>query len=57
MYCLHSKTSNNECTHVWLRIDRIRKPLDAHYTGHVFAVKRYHEVFVIENFAGNKLSR
>ena len=42
----------DECTHVWLRIDRIRKPLEAPYTGPFLVVKRYPKVFVIENFAG-----
>ena len=42
----------DECTHVWLRINRIYKPLEAPYTEPFLVVKRYPKVFVIENFAG-----
>ena len=42
----------NACAHVSLQIHRIRKSLEAPYTGPFLAYKRYPKVFVIENFAG-----
>jgi hypothetical protein len=35
------------CTHVWLRIDRVRKHLEAPYTGPHLVVKRTSKYFVI----------
>ena len=37
------------CTHVWVRVDRIRRPLEAPYSGPYLVVKRGEKYFVIDN--------
>ena len=37
------------CTHVWVRIDRVRKPLEAPYNGPFKVIKRDDKVFTILN--------
>ena len=39
------------CKHVWLRVDRVRRPLEAPYTGPHEVVQRAEKYFVIK---GNK---
>ena len=39
----------NDCSHVWLRIDRIRRPLEAPYSGPFLVVKRSEKFFVIKS--------
>lgn len=40
-------------SHVWLRIDRVRKPLEAPYTGPYKVLKRFDKFFVIEKTIGS----
>lgn len=40
------------CTHVWLRVDRLRKPLEAPFTGPFLVIKRNPKHFVIESPSG-----
>ena len=42
------------CTHVWLRRDRLRKALEAPYTGPFLVMKRLEKVYVIEDAAGKE---
>ena len=55
---LHSKSKSyiprdlNKCTHVWLRIDRVRRPLEAPYVGPYEVVSRSDKTFVIRLFSG-----
>ena len=37
-----------ECTHVWLRIDRVRRPLESPYTGPFKVIHRDSKTFTIE---------
>lgn len=37
------------CTHVWVRVDRIRRPLEAPYSGPFPVVRREDKYFVIDN--------
>ena len=40
------------CSHVWLRVDRVRRPLEAPYTGPFKVKKRYPKYFVIQLHSG-----
>ena len=40
------------CTHVWVRVDRVRKPLEAPYSGPFVVRKRYEKFFVVEKCTG-----
>ena len=42
------------CEYVWLRIDRVKKPLEAPYSGPYFVIKRTPKIFVIQNNVGTK---
>ena len=44
------------CSHVWIRVDRIRKPLEAPYMGPFKVIKRSDKFFVIETVKGNQQS-
>ena len=41
-----------QCDYVWKRVDRVRKPLEAPYTGPLKVKKRFPKVFVLENLKG-----
>lgn len=45
-------TGLKSCTHVWVRTDRVRRPLEAPYTGPFPVKKRMEKFFVIENLSG-----
>lgn len=42
------------CTHVWVRIDRVRKSLEAPYTGPFKVIRRNSKFFIIENNSGKE---
>lgn len=37
-----------DCTHVWVRVDRVRRPLESPYTGPLRVVTRSNKFFVVE---------
>lgn len=37
----------SSCTHVWLRIDRVKKPLEAPYSGPYQVIERHNKIFII----------
>lgn len=43
-----------DCTHVWVRVDRVRRSLEAPYTGPYLVVKRHPKYFVIEYSTGKE---
>ena len=43
----------HECTHVWVRVDRVRRPLELPYSGPFKVLQRKESFFVIENLRGN----
>ena len=44
----HLPADLNTCTHVWLRVDRVRRPLEAPYVGPLRVCKRSGRWFVLE---------
>lgn len=56
----HAKTNSyvpkdlRNCSHVWLRIDRIRRPLEAPYSGPYKVIKRNDKYFTIELTCGRQ---
>ena len=36
-----------KCSHVWVRIDRVKKPLEAPYTGPFKVLERYDKFFIL----------
>lgn len=42
------------CSHVWLRIDRVRRPLEAPYTGPFKVLQRHTKFFTIELVSGKE---
>ena len=42
------------CTHVWVRVDRVRRPLEAPYSGPFLVVKRGEKYFVIKDNMGKE---
>lgn len=44
------------CTHVWLRIDRVKKSLEAPYEGPFLVIDRLDKVFIIEKPSGKRQS-
>ena len=42
------------CTHVWLRVDRVRRPLEAPYIGPLPVIQRHEKFFKIEFPSGNR---
>lgn len=42
------------CTHVWIRVDRVRRPLEAPYTGPFKVKRRTDKFFVVETIAGSE---
>lgn len=45
-----------DCSHVWLRIDRVRRALEAPYSGPYFVVKRFEKFFVIKDSTGKDIT-
>lgn len=45
-----------KCSHVWVRVDRIRRPLEAPYTGPFLVKKRDEKYFIIELLTGAEQS-
>lgn len=45
-----------DCTRVWLRVDRVRRPLEAPYSGPYLVKKRFEKYFVIELLNGKEES-
>ena len=43
-----------DSTHVWIRVDRVRRSLEAPYSGPFKVLSRYPKFFMIENFHGKK---
>lgn len=43
-----------DCSHVWLRVDRVRKSLEAPYSGPFLVKKRNQKFYTIETLAGNE---
>ena len=48
----HIPEALKTCTHVWLRVDRVRKALEAPYTGPYAVLERRDKVFVIKDLSG-----
>ena len=40
------------CSHVWVRVDRVRRPLESPYIGPLRVMKRSHKFFVVEMPSG-----
>jgi hypothetical protein len=48
----HIPEDLRRCTHVWLRIDRVRRPLEAPYAGPHEVISRHENFFTIKTDAG-----
>lgn len=53
---IHIPHDLKTCTHVWLRIDRVRRPLEAPYAGPFKVLHRHEKYYIIELQTGNKQS-
>ena len=45
-----------DCTHVWLRVDRVRRPLEAPFTGPHLVIRRFPKHFLVELPSGDQQS-
>ena len=43
-----------QCSHIWLRTDRVRQPLEAPYSGPFKVLQRYEKYFTLEINNGRK---
>lgn len=41
-------------THVWLRVDRVRRPLEAPYIGPFKVISRNDKFFMVQNYIGKE---
>ena len=53
--CYVPKTLKS-CKHVWLRVDRVRRPLEAPYTGPHEVVERSEKYFVIKGYKNDLMT-